>query len=270
MKVEELQQLVTAQDKAQRQAATIAREAHEKALEAAQALRKELEGATDQLAQREALKAIIEAAAGRMYASKTDKQQAGLLAQQYALERAAAPGAGHSVARDGTYLMRTVVSSTSSGYQPEERARIYGAMVVGATGGADTGLMRWGDDWSQEVSIAYLNEMAQALDAEGTAKLDAEQAKLDAELTQVCRMEQALEQATPRLFVVKESEEPSTVVVRNHRGGSVGVGGVTFASGDNSIPSHRMDKLRANSGFQAHVEDGNLEIVSTSELVEGL
>lgn len=268
MTLTDLRQLIATQDAAQREAAELARPAHTAALQAAQELRDKLDSATAPLARRTALKALIEAAAGKMFSSKQDKQAAGLLAQQYGLERAAAPGPGASVARDGVFLLRNVVASTSSGYTPEERARIYAALVVAASGGADVGLMRFTDDWAQEMTIDSLEAMAEALDSGGADSLLAEhQSTLD-ELTTVRRAIDALEQGRPRLFVVKEGEDASTVTIRNHRGGSVGMNGVTFQHGDNEFTTGQLDKIRGNSTFAAYLEEGTLEIMTASQLVE--
>lgn len=265
----ELKQITAAQDEAQRKAAPAIKDAHEKAHTAAQELASELTVATGEGQRREALRKLCETAAGERYKTKADKQQAGLILGQHAASVGDQNGVPQSASRDGRYIAQHAVSGTAS-YSPEQRAKVLAAIVIGALGETETGLIEFPQDWHNAPSLAALEQMAGILDAEAMDKLNADHQAASDELAEATRLMDALAQATPKLFALLEGDEGLEVEVVNKRGGSIGMPGFTFESGVNKLTSDEFAKVRNNSTFKAYEEKGLLVIAQTSQLVEEL
>lgn len=270
MTLEELKPLITAQDDQQRQASESVRAAHEKALQYAEKLRDELAGTINQTNERETLSAVIEAAAAKTYETKQQREMAALVVGQYASALADMPGYSASVARNGVELFRHAVSGTL-GYSSDQRRQVFAALVVAATQkGVQTGLINWPEDWASAPGAHVIREMAKTLDPEALEAFDAEQAEQAAKLAEAQYCVDALGQATPQLFAIGESNADVQVTVRSHRGGSLGIAGVTFEAGDNELSAEQFAAVRDHGSFSSYVESGTLEIIQTSELVEAL
>ncbi|MBB3231059.1 hypothetical protein [Halomonas stenophila] len=268
MTLDQLKQLINEQDEAQRTASAAVRPAHTAAMEAAQELREKLEGSTDQLAQRDALKAVVEAAAGKVFSTKASLPQAGIILGQHAAAAADRPGVPAAAGRDGKWLIAHAMSSTA-GYSPKQRQQVVAALVLAANGaGIETGLIEFPNSWADFPSMGNLEQMAETMDPDAVAAMRAEQAEQAALLAEALRLEDALKQARPRLAAVGAGKDEMVVTVKNTRGGSIGVAGVTFEPGNNEVSAEQFAKVRGKKSFEAQVKDGFLEVVSNSVIVE--
>ncbi|GAA0581475.1 hypothetical protein ACFQH5_11240 [Halomonas salifodinae] len=268
MNLDQLKDLIAQQDETQRRAADAVRPAYEKARQAAHELRESVSGTVDEDAQRERLQGIVVSAAGKIYASKSDLQMAGLVVGQHAAAVADQPGLDSSLARDGKWLIANAMSNVRY-HRAEQRQKVVAALVVAASGaGVETGLIEFPQPWWSFPSLPNLEAMAELMDPEAVATMRGEQEEQAALLAEAMRLEDALKQAQPKLFAVGDSGTALTVAVRNHRGGSLTIMGVSFEPGDNELTAEQFSKVRGNRYFAAHTEAGALEIITTSDLVE--
>lgn len=270
MNLTEVKKLVTAQDDAQRQAVEAVRPAYERALQATQALRESVTGTVDEDAQRECLRKIVEAAAGKVFNTNADLQMAGLVVGQHAAAVADQPGLDAALARDGKWLIGSMVNNVRY-HNAEQRPKVVAALVVAASGkGVETGLIEFPQAWWTFPSLKNMEIMAELMNPEAMATMRAEQEEQAALLAEALRLEDALKQARPALFVVGDNSTPLTVTVRSHRGGTITVAGVGFEPGDNELSADQFAAVRNHGAFSSYVESGLLEVAQTSELVEDL
>lgn len=270
MSLTEVKDLIAQQDEAQRKAVEAVRPAYEKALQATQALRDSVTGTIDDDAQRERLRKIVEAAAGKMFSTKAELQMAGLVVGQHAAAVADQPGLDAALARDGKWLIGSMMNNVRY-HKAEQRPKVVAALVVAASGdGVETGLIEFPQAWWTFPSLKNMEAMAELMNPETVATMRAEQEEQAALLAETMRLEDALKQARPALFVVGDNSTPLTVTVRSHRGGTTGVAGVKFVPGDNDLTAGQYAIVRESSTFNAYVEKGDLELISTANLVEEL
>ncbi|MDT8878521.1 hypothetical protein RSO68_03450 [Halomonas saccharevitans] len=268
MNLTDLEQLTAAQDEAQRAAVESVRGAHSAALEGAQTLRDELAEAMGQGDEREALRAIIEAAAEKELTGKQGREMAGIIVGQFAAAVADMPLPA-SVSRNGSELVARCASA-ANGYAADQQRQLFAALVLACLDrSVKTGLLSFPSpaEWADKPSIEGLRTMGKVMDPEAVAALEAEHVARAAELAEAQRYVDALEQARPALFVLAEGVEPSTTV-RNRRGGSVGIGSIKLEAGDTELSAEQYAAVRNNASFRAHLEAGALEIVSTASLVQ--
>lgn len=270
MSLTEVKDLIAQQDEAQRKAVEAVRPAYDKALQATQALRESVTGTVDEDAQRERLRKIVEAAAGKVFNTKADLQMAGLVVLQHANAVADQPGLDAALARDGKWLIGSMMNNVRY-HKAEQRPKVAAALVVAANNnGVETGLIEFPQAWWTYPSLKNMEAMAELMNPEAVATMRAEQEEQAALLAEALRLEDALKQAQPRLFALGESDTPLTVTVRSHRGGTTGVAGVTFEPGDNELTAGQYATVRESSAFNAYVEKGDLAVTSTANLVEEL
>lgn len=180
--------------------------AHRDALDAAQAREAELREAASDVNHREALADLIQTAALAMHKSKTQRDRAGLLIQQYAAEAPVRFGAASSVVTDGAYLIRRL--DRARWLSPEDRLAVTGAMVFAASGGdVETGLMQFSNPWWSPADTAALEELAGVLCPDELAKQRDAHAKLDAEHADIVALCGRLDAGAPVLHTVSESLE---------------------------------------------------------------
>ncbi|QTP55423.1 hypothetical protein HNO51_12470 [Billgrantia sulfidoxydans] len=259
----ELHSLIHEQDAAQRQAAKIAQQAHQKALDKAEELHTSLTADTDTEANRPRLKAIIEAAAKKAITA----ERAALVFQQYAIARAD-QGLTPAQARDGAFLTRSIIGATR-GYSHEQRAKMYAALVVAAVERADTGLIELPKDWASLLRVPDLQAMAETLDPAAMEKLSKEMHAKAEELSEADRLMQALQQAAPKLYTTRLDVGYSAGVF-NHRAGIGLKNGTKLAPGHNELTPEQFEAARNDATFNAYLKDGVVEIVQTQKLVEEL
>lgn len=273
MKLEDLQKLVAEQDAAQRQAAEAVKPAHSAALQAAQELHAEVSGAVAQGSDRAALKSIIEEAAGKVYSTKAERQQAGLIVQQHATAVADTNSlAYHGAGRDGRYLIQNAINSVANGYSAEQKQKVLAALALAASGAdIEVGLIDFpaAEGWADAPKFEALRAWAQVLDAESVEKLDEARAEQAALLSRVGHILEALKQARPRLFEVGDAEGDGAVTVRSKRPGPIGLkGGIGLKHGDNLLTSAEYARLQHDGSFQNYVSNGTLEVVATAQVAQ--
>ena len=270
MDLNQLKALIAQQDEAQRKAVESVRPAYEKALKAAHELRASVEGTVDDTARRERLRGIIEKAAGKMFSTKPELQMAGLVVAQHSAAVADQPGLDAALARDGKWLIGSAMNNVRF-HKAEQRPKVVAALVVAASGaGVETGLIEFPQSWWTFPSLQNMEAMASLLNPEAFAAMQREDQEKATLLAEALRMNDALAQARPAFFAVGDNSTPLTVIVRSHRGGSTGMGGVTFQPGDNELTADQYAIVREKSTFNAYVEKGELELISTANLVEEL
>lgn len=270
MNLEELKQLTTAQDAAQRKAAPAVKAAHQKALEAAHDLHETLTESMVEDVHRAKLKAIIESAAREQFSSKPDLQMAGIVLGQHAAALPPMPGVPEPISRSGRNIIARAINGTAS-YSPEQRAKILAAIIIGVLGQTETGLIEFPSEWHTIPSLPDLWQWASFLNEEAVNALRAEDEAREAELLEVQRLADVLGQATPSLYAVGTSGEAMVVTLRNNRGGPSGLGnGIVFQPGDNFLDAKQLAAARKQKGFDKAIESGTFEITHTTKIVEQL
>lgn len=262
--LESARKLAQELDEAQRKAAEAIRPAHRKALDEARAVRDELAVNASEASRRDRLARIIEAATD---ARSPNPDSAALTLAQLAQQVAAESNATPAVQRTGAYQFEHF-RRHSAAWTDAQRVKALDALVLAARGEVDAGLIEFDRQWSGHVSIADLEELAALADADALAQYRAERERRAAELAEAQRLVGALEQATPRLFILSTGEG-ATIAIRNHRPGDITLGGIRFTGGHvTELSPEQFDRVRDESGFEAHRESGNFEITAPAQLAE--
>lgn len=261
-----VKQLTQKADEAARKAAEMVRPAQAEALETAQRLRDELAANTSQREQIRRLADLVEASTAKR---KPSKEAASTVLLQYINAVNTHRQIPASKQADGIFWIENFRAFTHD-WKQEHRQKIADALVLGCQGKITAGLVDFPKALTEALTVGTARDLASLADPEGLAKFDEEQAALAEEYGEAEFYVDALEQAEPCLYAVNV-DAPGGIAVRNLRGGDVKMKGICFQG--NAVTQLNADeyaKVRDESSFENHLQDGTLQITSVGVMVEQL
>lgn len=261
--------LIAKADQASREASEKVRPAHSEALSAARALRDKLYHSIQDPARKERLLAII--IAGTEQRNLAPSKAATVLIQY--TENVLKSSSMTSTDRmDGGILMNSIIRR-SYDWPEERRQMLIDTMVLSFLGKVDTGLIKFAGSLTDSVSIDDATEMARVSNPEGFQEYRKEIAELVSEYNQACKMMQAIEKATPSLFITKTGENIQVEIVSRRRGPvtfSMGQGRSITIGPDEPVKVSFEDfgDLSNDQFFKCYRDCGDMEVVSMDSMVE--
>lgn len=260
--INELKQQIEACDKAQKNAANAAFKAWRSAVTTAERLR-DLSAPLQGDALTAALVGLAETGVKKRLSVKDADLYSSTLAHFASLVSEDAPNKRLSL--QGTYIAGQVLNQTH-GMTAEQRHDVMSAVIGAFWGNVRTGLLNFdGSLWHKGMSRQTLEVWAETLCPELLAEQRHDEMASRGAYAFALNSLNALAPASPKLYTVKRSDDEK-IYVRNNKGGSVGVGQITFKGNDvTALTPIQFAEVSQHPGYTNQVASGNLCVVTPED-----